>query len=67
MASPGLDRLYDNSLARHALGWQPRHDFHSVTVRLAQLPEDADIRGPPARIIGSKGCHDAAVGRYPFV
>jgi UDP-glucose 4-epimerase len=63
---PGLDRVYDNSLARHALGWQPRHDFHSVTARLAQLPEDADIRSPLARVIGSKGYHDAVAGRYPF-
>ena len=64
---PALDRVYDNSLARHALGWQPRHDFHAVIARLAQLPEDADIRSPLAKIIGSKGYHDVNTGRYPFV
>jgi len=64
---PALDRVYDNSLARHALGWQPRHDFHSVVARLAQLPGDADMRSPLARVIGSKGYHDATAGRYPFV
>lgn len=63
---PALDRVYDNSLARHALGWQPRHDFHSVTARLAQLPDDADLRSPLARVIGSKGYHDGATGKYPF-
>ncbi|AVR96656.1 NAD-dependent epimerase/dehydratase family protein [Pseudoduganella armeniaca] len=62
-----LDRVYDNALARQALGWQPRHDFHSVVARLVQLPLDADIRSPLARVIGSKGYHDALTGRYPFV
>lgn len=62
-----LDRVYDNTLARHALGWQPRHDFHSVVARLAQQPIDADIRSPLARVIGSKGYHDGQVSRYPFV
>lgn len=64
---PTLDRVYDNTLARQALGWQPRHDFHSVLARLAQLPPDADIRSPLARVIGSKGYHDPLSGRYPFV
>ncbi|WUR15741.1 NAD(P)-dependent oxidoreductase [[Empedobacter] haloabium] len=64
---PTLDRVYDNTLARQALGWQPRHDFHSVVARLAQLPLDADMRSPLARVIGSKGYHDPQLGRYPFV
>ncbi|WEF34825.1 NAD-dependent epimerase/dehydratase family protein [Pseudoduganella chitinolytica] len=64
---PTLDRVYDNTLARQALGWQPRHDFHGVLARLAQLPVDADIRSPLARIIGSKGYHDGLATRYPFV
>ncbi len=61
-----LDRVYDNTQARQALGWQPRHDFHAVLARLAQLPEDADIRSPLAKIIGSKGYHDGG-SVYPFL
>ncbi|AKU21383.1 NAD(P)-dependent oxidoreductase [Massilia sp. NR 4-1] len=64
---PQLDRVYDNSLARHELGWQPRHDFAGLLQGLAALPLDADIRSPLARIIGSKGYHDQvfADGPYP--
>ncbi|NVD97483.1 NAD(P)-dependent oxidoreductase [Massilia sp. BJB1822] len=64
---PQLDRVYDNSLARRELGWQPRHDFAGLLQSLLALPLDADIRSPLARAIGSKGYHDQvfADGPYP--
>jgi UDP-glucose 4-epimerase len=59
-----LDRVYDNSAARAALGWRPKHDFAHV---LACLREGRDFRSPLSRAIGIKGYHDAvfADGPYP--
>lgn len=55
----GIDRVYDNALAREALGWQPRHDFASIVERLRAMPRDeADHRSDLARAIGAKGYHD---------
>jgi UDP-glucose 4-epimerase len=51
---PGIGRVYDNALARDALGWRPRHDFASL---LADLREDTDPRSPLAREVGVKGYH----------
>jgi UDP-glucose 4-epimerase len=50
---PSLDRVYDNTLARTELGWQPRHDFVSVLERA----RSGDVRSPLARTIGAKGYH----------
>ena len=50
----GIDRVYDNSLARRELGWRPKWDFAAI---VARLRETGDIRGPLARIIGEKGYH----------
>jgi len=50
---PSLDRVYDNTLARTELGWQPRHDFASVLERA----RSGDLRSPLARAIGAKGYH----------
>ncbi len=47
-----IDRVYDNALARSALGWRPNWDFEAVVARLA---ETGDIRGPMAKLIGEKG------------
>jgi UDP-glucose 4-epimerase len=63
---PTLDRVYDNTLARSALGWQPRHDFASVLARLAAQPVDADIRSPLAQLIGSMGYHDRVFDDGPY-
>ena len=49
-----LDRVYDNSRARTALGWQPAHNFSSALQRLAA---GDDLRSPLARTIGEKGYH----------
>jgi len=51
---PGIGRVYDNALARDALGWRPRHDFASL---LARLRDDADPRSALAREVGVKGYH----------
>lgn len=50
----GIGRVYDNALARDALGWRPCHDFASL---LANLREDADPRSTLAREVGVKGYH----------
>ena len=60
MAS-GIDRVYDNSLARHELGWRPKWDFAAIVKRLR---ETGDISGPLAKVIGEKGYHpERAEGR----
>jgi nucleoside-diphosphate-sugar epimerase len=51
---PGVDRVYDNALARRELGWRPKWDFAAIVKRLR---ETGDIRGPLAREIGAKGYH----------
>ncbi len=52
--APGIDRVYDNALARRELGWRPKWDFGAVIERLR---ETGDIRGPLAKMIGEKGYH----------
>jgi nucleoside-diphosphate-sugar epimerase len=51
---PVLDRVYVNTQARAALGWQPRHDFRST---LARVAAGDDFRSPLAQAIGAKGYH----------
>jgi nucleoside-diphosphate-sugar epimerase len=60
----GIDRVYDNGLARRELGWRPKWDFAAI---VARLRETGDIRGPLAKAIGEKGYHpERADGRnYP--
>jgi nucleoside-diphosphate-sugar epimerase len=60
----GIDRVYDNALARRELGWRPKWDFEAV---IGRLIETGDIRGPLAKAIGEKGYHpDRFEGRpYP--
>ena len=62
--APSLDRVYDNTLAREALGWCPRDDFAAVLRRLAG---GGEVLGGMAREIGIKGYHgeDFRDGRYP--
>ncbi len=61
---PGIDRVYVNTRALAAVGWQPRHDFRSV---LDSLERGEDFRSPLARAVGTKGYHDEifADGPYP--
>ena len=49
-----IDRVYDNALARSALGWRPKWDFEAVVARLVVT---GDLRGPMAKVIGEKGYH----------
>jgi nucleoside-diphosphate-sugar epimerase len=57
----GVDRVYDNALARRELGWRPKWDFAAIIERLR---ETGDIRGPLAKAIGEKGYHsEPADGR----
>lgn len=59
----GLDRVYDNSRARAALGWQPRHDFAQV---LQALEQQRDFRSALALQVGSKGYHDTVFAQGPY-
>lgn len=61
-----IDRVYDNTCARGALGWQPRYGFQYV---LDSLRTGSDIRSSLAREIGIKGYHDTvfADGPYPVM
>ena len=51
---PGIDRVYDNALARRDLGWRPKWDFSAIVERLRAT---GDIRGPLAKQVGVKGYH----------
>jgi UDP-glucose 4-epimerase len=61
---PAIDRVYVNTRARTALGWQPRHNFASLIDRLRA---GGDHRSPLALAVGSKGYHDVIFedGPYP--
>jgi UDP-glucose 4-epimerase len=58
---PGLDRVYDNSLAVRELGFSPRYDFRYALDRLAA---GEDPRSPLAREVGAKGYHAVPTGVY---
>jgi UDP-glucose 4-epimerase len=60
---PSLDRVYDNTVVRDVLGWQPRYGFAQV---LQSLERNEDFRSPLAIAIGSKGYHDAAFSDGPY-
>jgi UDP-glucose 4-epimerase len=60
---PGVDRVYDNALARRELGWRPKWDFAAIVNRLR---ETGDIRGPLAREIGAKGYHAERFEGAPY-
>lgn len=55
---PGIDRVYVNTAARTALGWEPTHGFAEA---LGRLDRGEDFRSPLARAVGSKGYHDPGV------
>ena len=58
---PSIDRVYDNTRAREALGWAPRYDFRHVLDRLAA---GEDPRSELALSVGAKGYHDVPTGVY---
>jgi UDP-glucose 4-epimerase len=58
-----IDRVYDNALARHDLGWQPKWDFNAIVERLRAT---GDIRGPLAREVGAKGYHGQRFDGAPY-
>ena len=60
---PGIGRVYVNDLARHELGWQPRHSFSEIIERLRA---GSDPRSPLARTIGSKGSHAEVFPEGPY-
>ncbi len=59
-----LDRVYDNSLAREILGWEPQFTFENA---IKLLSEDKDYRSELSQIVGAKGYHniDFDDGPYP--
>ncbi len=59
----GIDRVYDNALARRELGWRPKWDFDAV---IARLRDTGDIRGPLAQAIGEKGYHAERFEGRPY-
>ena len=60
---PGIDRVYVNDRARNELGWTPQYDFKHV---LSSLQAGGDFRSPLARLVGSKGYHDASFAEGPY-
>jgi UDP-glucose 4-epimerase len=60
---PSVDRVYDNALARHDLGWRPQWDFAAIVERLRAT---GDIRGPLAKQIGAKGYHAERFEGAPY-
>jgi nucleoside-diphosphate-sugar epimerase len=59
----GIDRVYDNALARTELGWQPRHDFGYLLTRLSA---GETLQSPLARAIGCKGYHEEEFMEGPY-
>jgi nucleoside-diphosphate-sugar epimerase len=58
-----IDRVYDNTLARQELGWQPKYDFAHVLDRLAAgEPFTSEL----ARVVGSKGYHKQVFAEGPY-
>jgi UDP-glucose 4-epimerase len=60
---PGIGRVYVNDRARRELGWQPRFCFDDI---IGRLRAGNDLRGPLARMIGSKGYHAEAFADGPY-
>jgi nucleoside-diphosphate-sugar epimerase len=57
----GIERVYDNTLAREQLGWAPRHDFANAVEALAA---GRDPRSPLTLDVGAKGYHAISTGIY---
>lgn len=59
---PSIERVYDSSRARAALGWRPRYDFAAL---LDRLEAGEDPRSPLSRAVGSKGYHPSRASSAP--
>ena len=59
-----IGRVYDNRLARDALGWRPEYSFGQA---IEALLAGRDYRSALARLVGKKGYHDTVFedGPYP--
>jgi nucleoside-diphosphate-sugar epimerase len=57
----GIERVYDNALAREELGWAPRHDFARA---IGALRAGEDPRSALTRDVGTKGYHQVSTGIY---
>ena len=57
----GIERVYDNTLAREQLGWAPRHDFATAVEGLAA---GNDPRSALTLEVGVKGYHAISTGIY---
>jgi UDP-glucose 4-epimerase len=60
---PRIQRVYDNALAREALGWRPRYDFATL---LQMLRAGEDHQSEIAQIVGRKGYHEAQFESGPY-
>jgi UDP-glucose 4-epimerase len=60
---PRIQRVYDNALAREALGWRPRYDFATL---LQMLRAGEDHQSEIAQIVGRKGYHEAEFESGPY-
>jgi UDP-glucose 4-epimerase len=60
---PGIDRVYDNRLAREELGWRPRFDFGHI---LDRLQRGQDVFSPLAKAVGTKGYHADTFDEGPY-
>ena len=57
----GIERVYDNALAREQLGWAPGYDFAAAVEALAA---GKDPRSPLTLDVGAKGYHAVSTGIY---
>jgi UDP-glucose 4-epimerase len=60
---PRIQRVYDNALAREALGWRPRYDFATL---LQMLRAGEDHQSEITHIVGRKGYHEAEFESGPY-
>ncbi len=58
-----IDRVYDNSLARQTLGWEPQYDFSDA---IDLLHDGRDYRSELAIVVGAKGYHDNEFRDAPY-
>ncbi len=60
---PSIERVYVNTLARQALGWQPRYDFAHL---IDNLRAGDELPSPLAQEVGVKGYHADAFADGPY-
>ena len=60
---PTISRVYDNSLARDRLGWEPQYTFSKS---IEMLIQGQDYRSELTHQIGTKGYHDIEFDDGPY-